>query len=176
MTYLLFLAAVQNTTMVDVDKKVCHTVAEQGYLAGLWPESYLMWEFLKEDPKAMEPGYLFVNWNHIPGMYCLKNYLRSLVIELAEWECLSDPAYLACYWKPTQEPRDFHQTFALAICRSRYSNCKDKSHKDKYVVSVAMIQKPASLAGLPFSLAVDGLSDPDEKESTMLIVHLHHHS
>ena len=43
-------------------------------------------------------------------------------------------------------------------------------------MSVAVIWKPASLAGLPFSLAVDGLSDPDEKESTLLIVCLHRHS
>ena len=139
MTYLLFLAAVENTTMVDVDKKVCCTVAEQGYLAGLWPESYLMWEFLKEHPKAMEPGYLFVNWNYIPGMYCRKNYLHSLVIELAEWEHLSDPAYLAHYWESTQEPGDFHWTFALAMCQSCYSDCKDKSRKDEYLVSVAVI-------------------------------------
>ena len=116
----------------------------------------------------MEPSYLFVNWNHILGMYCRKNYLRSLVIEPAEWERLSDPAYLAHYWESTQEPGDFHWTFALAICQSHYSDCKDKSRKDEYVVSVAMIRKPASLAGLPFSLAVDGLSDPNKKESTLL--------
>ena len=162
--------------MVDIDKVACHTVAEQGYLAGLWLESYLTWEFLKEHPKVMEPSYLFVNWNHIPGMYCRKNYLHSLVIELAEWEHLSDPTYLAHYWEPTQEPGDFHRTFALAICRSCYSDCKDKSCKDEYMVSVAMIRKPAHLAGLPFSLAADGLSDPNEKELTLLIVCLHHHS
>ena len=176
MTYLLFLAAVENTTMVDVDKKACRTVAEQGYLAGLWLKSYLTWEFLKEHPKAMELGYLYVNWNHIPGMYCQKNYLHSLVIEQDEWDHLSDPTYLAHYWKPTQEPGDFHRTFALAICQSHYFNCKDPSHKDEYLVSVAVIQKPASFAGIPFSLAVDRLSDPDEKESTLLIVHLHRQS
>ena len=162
--------------MVDVDKKACRTVVKQGYLAGLWPESYLTWEFLKEHPKAMEPGYLFVNWNHIPGMYCRKNCLRSLVIEPAEWECLSDSAYLARYWEPTQEPGDFHWTFALAICWSCYSDCKDKSCEDEYIVSVAVIWKLARLAGLPFSLAADRLSDPDEKESTLLIVCLHHQS
>ena len=162
--------------MVDVDKVVCHTIAEQGYLVGLWPESYLTWEFQKEHPKAMEPSYLFVNWNHILGMYCRKNYLCSLVIKPAEWECLSDPAYLAHYWEPTQEPGDFHWTFALAICQSCYSNCKDKSRKDECVVSVAMIQKPACLAGLPFSLAADRLSDPNKRESTLLIVCLHRHS
>ena len=176
MTYLLFLAPVENTTMVDIDKKACRTVAEQGYLAGLWLESYLTWEFLKEHPKAMEPSYLYVNWNYIPGMYCRKNYLRSLVIKQDEWDRLSDPAYLAHYWEPTQEPGDFHWTFALAICQSRYSDCKDPSHKDEYVVSVAVIRKPASFAGIPFALAADGLSDPDEKESTLLIVHLHHQS
>ena len=159
--------------MVDIDERACRTVAEQGYLAGLWLESYLMWEFLKEHPKAMEPGYLFVNWNHILGMYCQKNYLRSLVIEQDEWDRLSDPAYLVCYWEPTQEPGDFHQTFTLAICRSHYSDCKDKSCKDEYVVSVAVIWKLASFAGIPFSLVADWLSDPNEKESTLLIVCLH---
>ena len=99
--------------MVDIDKKACHTVAEQGYLAGLWLESYLTWEFLKEHPKVMEPGYLFVNWNHIPGMYCRKNYLCSLVIELAEWERLSDPTYLAHYWEPTQDLRSGYMPESL---------------------------------------------------------------
>ena len=174
--YLSIVVCVLYVHNLTVDKKACRTVAEQGYLAGLWPESYLMWEFLKEHQKVMEPDYLFVNWNHILGMYCWKNYLRSLVIEPAEWERLSDPAYPAHYWKPTQEPGDFHWTFALAICWSHYFECKDKSHKDEYVVSVAVIQKLAHLAGLPFSLAVDGLSDPDKKESTLLIVHLHRHS
>ena len=162
--------------MVDVDKQACCTVAEQGYLAGLWPESYLTWEFLKEHPKAMEPSYLYVNWTHIPGMYCWKNYLHSLVMEQDEWDHLSDPAYLACYWEPTQEQGDFHWTFALAICQSHYSKCKDQSREDEYVVLVAIIWKPASFAGLPFALVADGLSDPDEKESTLLIVCLHHQS
>ena len=44
------------------------------------------------------------------------------------------------------------------------------------MVSVAVIQKPANFAGIPFTLAVNSLSDPEEKESTLLIVHLHHHS
>ena len=109
-------------------------------------------------------------------MYCQKNYLCSLVIEQDEWDRLSDPAYLAHYWEPTQEPGDFHQTFALAICWSCYSDCKDPSRKDEYVVSVAVIQKPAGFAGIPFALAADSLSNPDEKESTLLIVCLHYQS
>ena len=88
--------------MVDVDKQACRAIAFC-YLAGLWPKSYLTWEFLKEHPKAMEPGYLYINWNHILGMYCQKNYLHSLVIKQDEWDCLSDPTYLAHYWEPTQE-------------------------------------------------------------------------
>ena len=93
--------------MVDLDKVACHTVAEQGYLAGLWPESYLTWEFLKEHPKVMEPGYLFVNWNHILGMYCRKNYLRSLVIEPAEWEHLNDPPNLLITGSLPRSPGSF---------------------------------------------------------------------
>ena len=53
--------------MVDEDKQACHTVAEQGYCAGLWPEAYITWDFLKQYPKAMEPRYLLLNWNDIPG-------------------------------------------------------------------------------------------------------------
>ena len=83
------------------------------------------------------------------------------------------PAYLAHYWEPTQEQGDFHRTFALALCWSHYSDCKDQSRKDEYVVSFAVIWKPASFAGIPFALAADEFSNPDEKESTLLIVHLH---
>ena len=146
------------------------------FLAGLWPESYLTWEFLKEHPKAMEPGYLYVNWNHIPGMYCRKNYLRTLVIEQDDWDHLSDPAYLAHYWEPTQEPEEFHHTFALALCQSYYSDCKDQSQKNEYMVLVAVIRKLACFLGIPFSAVVDKFSDPTEKESTLLIVRLYHHS
>ena len=112
--------------MVDEDKVACRTVAERGYKTGMWPESYITWDFLKEHPKAMEPGYLRLNWNHIPSMYCRKTYLRSLVIEQEEWDCLSDPVYLAHYWEPTQEPGDFHRTFALVLC------CQSKLFPDIY--------------------------------------------
>ena len=80
--------------MVDKDKQVCRTMAEQGYRAGLWSEAYITWNFLKQYLKAMEPGYLHLNWNHIPGMYCRKHYLRTMVIEREEWDRLSDPTYL----------------------------------------------------------------------------------
>ena len=83
--------------MVDEDKQTCRIVAEQGYKAGMWPESYIMLDFLKQHPKAMEPRYLHLNWNHILGMYSQKNYLRSLVMEQVEWDRLSDPTYLAHY-------------------------------------------------------------------------------
>ena len=156
--------------MVDEDKQACHIIAKWGYLASLWPESYITWDFLKQHPKAMEPGYLHVNWNHIPGMYCQKNYLCSLVIEQDEWDHLSNPAYLAHYCEATQQQGDFQRTFALALCWSCYSDCKDESHKREYVVSVAVIRKPASFEGIPFAMTVDEFSDPAEKESTLLIV------
>ena len=128
--------------MVDKDKLACHTVAKWCYQMGMWPESYITWDFLKQHLKAMEPGYLHLNWNHIPGMYCQKNYLCSLVIEQEEWDCLSDPAYLACYWEPTQEPGGFDRTFALVLCQSKYSGCEDVSRREEFVVSDAVIRKP----------------------------------
>ena len=158
--------------MVDEDKQACHTVAEQGYQKGMWPESYITWDFFKQHHKAMEPGYLYLDWNHIPGMYCRKNYLRSLVIEQA-WDRLSDPAYLAHYWVLTQEPGDFHQTLALVLCRSKYSDCEDKSRKEEFVVSVAVIRKLVCLPGIPFASVADEFSDPAERESTLLIIRLH---
>ena len=132
-----------------------------------------MLDFLMQHPKAMEPGYLHLNWNHIPGMYCQKNYLCSLVIEQEEWDHLSDPIYLAHYWEPTQEPGDFHHTFALVLCQSKYSDCKDVSCREEYMVSVAIIRKPVCLAGIAFASAADEFSDPDERESTLLVVCLH---
>ena len=147
--------------------------SRMGLLAGMWPESYITWDFLKQHLKAMEPGYLHLNWNHIPGMYCRKNYLRSLVIKQEEWDHLSDPAYLAHYWEPTQEQGDFHRTFALVLCQSRYSDCEDESCREEYVVSVAIIQKLAHFAGIPFALVVDEFSNPTEKNPILLIVQLH---
>ena len=70
--------------MVDVDKHTCRTLAEKGYCDGQWLESYITWDFLEEYPKAMEPGYLFPNWDQIPGMYHCKVYMRILVIEKEE--------------------------------------------------------------------------------------------
>ena len=159
--------------MVDEDNQACRIVAKWGYLAGMWPESYITWDFLKQHPKAMEPAYLNLDWNHILGMYCRKNYLCSLVIEQEEWDRLSDPAFLAHYWEPTQEPSDFHRTFALLLCQSWYSNCEDESHKQEYVVSVAIIRKLARFAGVPFALAADEFNNPTEKTTALLMVWLH---
>ena len=61
------------------------------------------------------------------------------MIEQEEWARLSDPAFLAQYWEPTQELDDFHRTFALALCRTEYSDCEDKSRKKEFVVSVAVV-------------------------------------
>ena len=91
-------------------------LAERGYHSGLWPESYVTWDFLDKYPRSMEPGYLHLNWDHIPGMYLRKYYLRMLVIEKEEWAHLSDSASLTWYWEPTQVSEDFHWTFALILC------------------------------------------------------------
>ena len=159
---------------MDKDKQACRIVAKRGYLAGMWPESYIMWDFLKQHPKAMEPEYLHLNWNHIPGMYCRKNYLPSLVIKQEEWDHLSDPAYLVCYWEPTHEKGNFHRTFTLVLCWSRYSDCEDESRREEYIVSVAVIWKLACFAWIPFAAVADEFSDPTEKNPTLLIVRLHH--
>ena len=67
--------------MVDMDKHACHQLAENGYKNGQWPESYITWEFLTEHPRAMESGYIHIEWNSIPRLYNRKSYLRTLVIE-----------------------------------------------------------------------------------------------
>ena len=125
--------------MVDVDKQACRALAERGYRSGLWPESYITWDFLDKYPKAMEPRYLHLNWNHIPGMYLRKYYLRTLIIEKEEWAHLSDPASLTRYWEPTQGSGDFHQIFALALCQTAFHDCEDTSRRKEYVVSVAVV-------------------------------------
>ena len=124
---------------VDEDKQTCHKLAEEGFHADLWLEAYITWNFLENHPKAMEPGYLNVNWNHIPGMYCQKHYMQTLVIKHEEWAHLSDPSLLAQYWEPTQEPGDFHRTFALVLCQTEYHNSEDRKHRNKFVVSVAVV-------------------------------------
>ena len=102
--------------MVDIDKQACHALTEKGYRDGLWLESYVTWDFLDKYPKAMEPGHLHLNWDHIPGMYLPKYYLQTLIIKKEEWGHLSDSASLAWYWEPTQGHGDFHCTFTLALC------------------------------------------------------------
>ena len=89
--------------MVDMDKHACRQLAENGYKNGQWLESYVTWEFLSDHPRAMESGYLNIDWNSIPGLYNRKSYLRTLVIEKEEWDHLSDPAQLKHYWEPTQD-------------------------------------------------------------------------
>ena len=84
--------------MVDMDKQACRKLAKDGYKSGLWPESYITWEFLDAHPKAMESGYFKVEWNSIPGVYARKDYMRTLIVEKREWDHLSDPALLERYW------------------------------------------------------------------------------
>ena len=117
--------------MVDMDKHACHQLAENGYKNGQWPESYITWEFLSDHPRAMESGYLHIDWNSIPGLYNRKSYLRTLVIAKDEWDHLSDPTQLKHYWEPTEDPDDFHRTLGLALCWTLFMTarnpCKRKS-------------------------------------------------
>ena len=111
--------------MVDMDKHACRSLADELYKKKLWPESYITWEFLEAHPRAMEPGYLQINWDTIPRLYNQKQHLRTLVIEKKEWDHLSDPAQLAHFWEPTQNPDDFHHTLALALCWTPFHDSPD---------------------------------------------------
>ena len=159
--------------MVDMDKHACRQLAENGYKNGQWPESYITWEFLSDHPRAMESGYLHVDWNSIPGLYNRKSYLRTLVIAKDEWDHLSDPAQLKHYWEPAEDPDDFHWTLGLALCWTPFHDCSEPVRKKEYVVSVAVVRKPARHSGLPFAAAVEELRDDAEMTPTLLLVRLH---
>ena len=162
--------------MVDVDKQACRALAEKGYCSGLWPESYVTWDFLDKYPRSMELGYLHLNWDHIPGMYLRKYYLRTLLIEKEEWAHLSDPASLTRYWEPTQVSGDFHWTFALALCRTAFHDCEDTSKRKEYVVSVGIVRKLARYMAIPFASATDEFRDDLEESATLILVWLHQRS
>ena len=119
----------------------------------------------------MESEYLYVNWNNIPGLYNRKSYLRTLVIEKEEWDHLSDPAQLKHYWEPTQDPNDFHRTLGLALCWTPFHDCSEPAQKKEYVVSIAVMRKPAQHPGLPFETAAGELRD--DTTPTLVLVHLH---
>ena len=164
--------------MVDVDKQlffsiVCHALAEKGYHNGLWLEWYVTWDFLEKYPRSMEPRYLHLDWNHIPGMYLRKQFLRTIVIEKKEWAPLSEPASLTRYWEPSQAPNDFHQTFALAFCQTIFHDCEDASQRAKPMVSVTVIRKPAWFAAVPFSCAADEFRQDFDNSPTLILVRLH---
>ena len=162
--------------MVDVDKQACHALAERGYHSGLWPESYVTWDFLDKYLRSMEPGYLHLNWNHIPRMYLRKYYLRMLVVEKEEWAHLSDPTSLTQYWEPTQVPKDFHRTFALILCQTVFHDCDDTSRRKEFVVLVGIVRKLARYVAIPFATAADEFRDDMDDSPTLLLVWLHWHS
>ena len=101
----------------------------------------------------MESGYFYVDWNSIPGLYNRKSYLRTLVIAKEEWDHLSNPAQLKHYWEPTQDPDDFHRTLGLALCWTPFHDCSEPTQKKEYVMSVAVVRKPAWHLRLPFAAA-----------------------
>ena len=156
--------------MVDMDKHACRQLAENGYKNGQWPESYITWEFLSDHPRAMESRYFYVDWNSIPGLYNRKSYLRMLVIAKEEWDHLSDPAQLKHYWEPTEDPDDFHRTLGLALCWTPFHDCSEPVRKKEYVMSVAVVGKPARHLGLPFAAAAEELWDDAEMTPMLLLV------
>ena len=162
--------------MVDMDKHACRHLADEGYKNGQWPESYITWEFLNDHPRAMESGYLHVEWNNIPRLYNRKYFLRTLVIEKEEWDHQSDPAQLERYWELTQNSDDFHRTLALALCWTPFHDCKDNGHKKEYVVSVAVVRKPGWHLGLPFTAAMEEFRDNVDETPTLLLIWLHRKS
>ena len=160
--------------MADMDKHACHQLAENRYKNGQWPEDYITWEFLSDHPRAMESGYLYINWNNIPRLYNRKSYLRMLVVEKEEWDHLSDPAQLKHYWEPTQDPNDFHWTLGLALCWTPFHDCSEPTRKKEYIMSVAVMRKPAWHPRLPFETAVGELRD--DTTPTLVLVRLHQKS
>ena len=162
--------------MVDMDKHACHQLAENGYKNGQWLESFITWDFLTDHPRAMESGYFHVDWNSIPRLYNRKPYLRTLVIGKEEWDDLSDPAQLEHYWEPSQDPDDFHRTLGLALCWTPFNDCSNPSQKKEYVMSVAVVRKPARHPGLPFITAAEELRDTAVMTPTLLLVCLHRKS
>ena len=163
--------------MVNMDKHACRSLADESYKKKLWPESYVTWEFLEAHPRAMEPGYLQINWNTIPGLYSRKHHLRTLVIEKKEWDRLSDPTQLTHFWEPTQDREDFHRTLALALCWTPFYNSPDAEWKKEYVMSMAVVRKPSRHDGLPFLTAAEEFRDSaNETTHTLLLVRLHRKS
>ena len=125
----------------------------------------------------MEPGYLQINWDTIPGLYNRKHHLRTLVIEKKEWDHLSDPAQLAHFWEPTQNPQDFHRTLALALCWTPFHDSPDAQQKGEYVMSIAVVRKPSWHDGLPFVTAAEEFRDSANKTThSLLLVRLHRKS
>ena len=162
--------------MVDEDKQACHNLAESGFLGGQWPESYVTYEFLEKYPRPMEPRYLSLNWNHIPGLFHRKDYLRTLVIPPVDLERLCDPANLKDYWEPDDVPEHFHTTLALAFVRDKFHDCADEAHHQEMVVSVAVVRKPAQKSAMSFEQAAFGLKSEPERTATLMLVRLHRES
>ena len=135
----------------------------------------MTWDFLDKYPRSMEPGYLHLNWNHIPRMYLRKYYLRTLVVEKEEWAHLSDPASLTQYWELIQVPQDFHQTFALILCQTVFHDCDDTSRRKEFVVSVGVVRKLAWYVAILFTTAADEFQDDVDDSPTLLLVRLHWH-
>ena len=163
--------------MVDMDKHACRSLADELYKKKLWPESYITWEFLEAHPWAMEPRYLQINWDTIPGLYNRKQHLQTLVIEKKEWDHLSDPAQLAHFWEPTQNPEDFHRTLALALCWTPFHDSPDAQQKKEYIMSVAVVRKLSQYKGLPFVTAAEEFRDSaNETTHSLLLVRLHRKS
>ena len=162
--------------MVDMDKQACHKIAEDGFKNGLWPESYITWDFPEAHPRAMESGYFNMEWNTIARLYSRKMYMRTLVIEKREWDQLGDPSHLEQYWEPTQEPGDFHRTLGLAFCWTPFHDCERRKQDNKFVVSVAVVRKPSQHAGLSFLDAAAEFRDNNNRTHTLLLVWLHRKS
>ena len=162
--------------MVDEDKQACRRLAESGFRGGQWPESYVTHEFLTKHPRAMEPGYLSLNWNHIPGLFRRKDYIRTLVIPPADLERLCDPANLKAYWEPDDVPEHFHTTLALAFVKDKFHDCADESRRQDMAVSVSVVRKPAQSSAMSFEQAAAELKNDTERTATLLLVWLHRDS
>ena len=173
----MLIFQLQLAAMVDMDKHACRSLADESYKKKLWLESYVTWDFLEAHPQAMEPRYLQIDWDTIPGLYNRKHHLRTSVIEKKEWDRLSDPTQLAHFWEPTQNPEDFHGTLALALCWTQFYDSANDQRKGEYVMSIAVVRKPSWHDGLPFVAAAEEFRDSANKMThSLLLVRLHRKS
>ena len=163
--------------MVDEDKQACRQLAESGFHGGQLPESYVTHEFLTKYPRAMEPGYLSLNWNHIPGAFPPEGlYPYFSDSHGGSRKTLRSRQPEDVLGTRVDVPEHFHTTIALAFVKDKFHDCVDPSRQQDMVVSVSVVRKPAQMTAMAFGQAAAELKNNAERTSTLLLVRLHRDS